>query len=68
MKGLSFLFSVLFASSALANHDVHPLLEKIGKNTNGDAKMECCVAGARPAGVRLAQHFQSVGADCIAFE
>ncbi len=65
MKSLSLLLFITGVVSAFAE-EIHPLVSSIGELNNGN--VEFCVVGAGPAGVQLAQHFQSVGADYIVLE
>ncbi len=44
----------------------HPTLEKIGSENDGYT--EFCIVGAGPAGVQLAHHLQSAGANYIVIE
>lgn len=68
MKFISILFWSLLSLSnlSIANAAPHPTLEKIGSENNGYS--EFCIVGAGPAGVQLAQHLQSTGANYIVIE
>ncbi len=68
MRSLSLLlfsFTTVGKARVLAD-EIHPLVSSIVEEKNGN--VEFCVVGAGPAGVQLAHHFQSVGADYIVLE
>ena len=60
------LLNFLFISCLSKENVIHPILKEIGEKNDGYS--DFCVVGAGPAGVQLANHFESAGADYVVIE